>query len=153
MKRWSLFWIFNLFGSISVAAPIDPAQDGRNFLAEGDNTAAVKSYAEVLRLTPFDPVVLNNMGVAKAAAGDYQAALDFLMQANSRAPHRRDIKENLDHLQAWVKSYLGAAPVTGTNADDYAPDPPPLWPSPPNSTIRLVSDLPIKPSCNNDLCK
>ncbi len=153
MKSLALFLIMGLFGSVAVAIPPDPAQDGRTFLAEGDSAAAVKNYTEVLRLTPFDPVVLNNMGVAKAAAGDYQAALDFFTQANSRAPHRRDIKENLDHLQAWVKSYFGAPPVPGAIAGDYAPEPPPLWPPLPNSTTSPVSDLPIKPTCNNDTCK
>lgn len=153
MKNWVLFLIMGLFGSVALAAPPDSAQDGRTFLAEGDSAAAVKSYAEELRLTPFDPVVLNNMGVAKAAAGDYQAALDFFTQANSRAPHRRDIKENLDHLQAWIKSYFGAPSVTGTLANGYAPEPPPLWPPLPSSSTSPASDLPIKPTCNDDTCK
>lgn len=153
MTRWALLFTIGLLGCFTVTAATEPAQDGRTFLAEGDSTAAVKSYAEALRLMPFDPVTLNNMGVAKAAAGDYQAALDFFLQANSRAPHRRDIKENLDHLQAWVKSFFGALPLTRVSADAYTPEPPPLWSPLPNSTASPDSSPPINPICNNDICK
>ena len=130
MTNYLLFFITSLLSCFAMAAPPDPAQEGRHILAEGETAAAVKMYAQALRLNPFDPVALNNMGVVKAAAGDYQAALDFFIQANSRAPQRRDIKENLDNLQAWAKSYFGVPTVTGASVNEFMPEPPPLWPAP-----------------------
>lgn len=153
MKSVLLFSVIVLLSSLAMATSPDPLPSGRHVLAEGDATAAVKIYAESLRLNPFDPVALNNMGVAKAAAGDYQAALDYFLQANSRAPHRRDIKENLENLQTWVKSYLGVSTMTGAALNDFAPEPPALWPAPLNDISSPTPTRPLTPTCNNDPCK
>lgn len=149
-----IFW-FSLLGlvvSSSLAAPPDPMQYGRAFLAEGDNTAAVKSYAEALRLTPSDPVALNNMGVAKAAAGDTQAALAFFEKAGKLAPHREDIQENLANVQAWVKTYAGVA-ATATAPDVFIPEPPPLWPVRPGDAVKTDAARPLTPVCKKRSCK
>jgi tetratricopeptide (TPR) repeat protein len=83
--------------------PADLQQFGRAYIAEGDSAAAIKSYGELVRQNPFDPVALNNMAIAKASAGDYQAALELLNRANRLAPQRVDIRENLKQLQTWLQ--------------------------------------------------
>ena len=99
-------------------------------MAEGDHEGAIKSYTEALRLNPFDPVALNNMGVAKAAAGDYQTAIDFLIRANKRAPNRRDIKENMENLQGWLKAYSGISNAPSMSVNILTPESPQLWSAP-----------------------
>jgi tetratricopeptide (TPR) repeat protein len=116
-----------------VQAP-DLNQYGRAYLAEGDNKAAVQSYGDLVRLNPFDPVALNNMAVAKAAAGDYQAAAELLARAVRLAPNRADIRENLGNLQSWQDNYSNVA-LAATHprpalqhAPALLPEPPQLWP-------------------------
>lgn len=128
----------------------DMMQYGRAYLAEGDNAAAVKSYGEVLRLNPFDPVALNNLAVAKAAVGDYQAARELLNRAAKLAPNRADIRENQTSLQSWMDSY-GGAPNASIERPRLIlprsaaalPEPPALW-----SAARKSSSttLPVPPS-------
>jgi tetratricopeptide (TPR) repeat protein len=152
VKYFLLLCLFGLIGTVSMAAPPDPMQYGRAFLAEGDHAAAVKSYAEALRLNPSDPVALNNMGVAKAAAGDAQAALDFFVQASQLAPLREDIKENLANAQAWVKIYTGAA-TTAASSLTFIPEPPALWTARPSSTEKTKPTRPLTPVCKKRSCK
>lgn len=125
------------------ALAVDLQQYGRAYLAEGDSTAAVQSYGELVRQNPFDPVALNNMAVAKAAAGDYQSALEMLQRAQRLAPQRLDIRDNLNQLQNWlqqnhtipVASKLPAARPFGSSAATILPEPPPLW-APPATAAR-----------------
>jgi len=152
MKCIFLFCLLGLITSVSAAAPPDPMQYGRAFLAEGDNTAAVKSYAEALRLNPSDPVALNNMGVAKAAAGDAQAALEFFEKASKLAPHREDIQENLANVQAWAKTYTGVATIA-VAPDVFIPEPPPLWPVRPSVAVKTDVARPLTPVCKKRSCK
>lgn len=133
-----------LAGRLAHAA--DAQQYGRAWLAEGDSAAAVQSYAELVRQNPFDPVALNNMAVAKAAAGDYQSALELLTRAAKIAPQRQDIRDNLTHLQNWQQQThsvkldsVQATPrarlgnglngFNGSNGNNGGiwPEPPPLW--------------------------
>ena len=122
----------------SAASAVDLQQYGRAYLAEGDSNAAVQSYGELVRQNPFDPVALNNMAVAKAAAGDYQSALEMLTRAARLAPQRLDIRENLTQLQGWLQqnhsialtSTLPAARNSFAGAATILPEPPPLWPAP-----------------------
>ena len=130
-----------VLASLLVAAPalaVDLQQYGRAYLAEGDSAAAVQSYGELVRQNPFDPVALNNMAVAKAAAGDYQSALDMLQRAQRLAPQRLDIRDNLNQLQAWLQQNHTLAlsnklpPVRsngniGSSAATILPEPPALW--------------------------
>ena len=123
-----------LAAALAPAAAADLMQYGRAYLAEGDHAAAAKSYAEVVRLNPFDPVAQNNLAVARAAAGDYQTALELLNRAVKLAPGRTDIRENLNSLQGWMATSGGVAasvaprPAT-VKAVNVAvlPEPPPLW--------------------------
>ncbi len=141
-----------LLGALLVAAPtlaVDLQQYGRAYLAEGDSAAAVQSYSELVRQNPFDPVALNNMAVAKAAAGDYQSALEMLQRAQRLAPQRLDIRDNLNQLQAWlqqnhtiaISSKLPAARSPGSSAATILPEPPPLWP-PVAATSRTPARTP-----------
>jgi tetratricopeptide (TPR) repeat protein len=141
-RLFGLLWLGGLLGLWALCGPLhaaDAQQYGRAWLAEGDSAAAVQSYAELVRQNPFDPVALNNMAVAKAAAGDYQSALELLSRAAKIAPQRQDIRDNLSHLQAWQQQThsvkLGPdLPATRPHAVGGAgsaiwPEPPPLWPA------------------------
>lgn len=113
------------------ALAADPMQYGRAYLAEGEPVAAAQSYSQALKVNPFDAVALNNLAVAKAAAGDYQSARDLLARAQRIAPTRADIRANLNSLEQWMDSYGGAPPVRRAPPPRSAailPEPPPPWP-------------------------
>lgn len=95
-----------LLPALLIAQTRDPSLYGRAYLAEGDHAGAIENYQEATRVNPFDPIALNNLGVARAAAGDYQAALDAFARANKLAPNRQDIAENYRQLQAWMDGQL-----------------------------------------------
>ncbi|MFZ6656891.1 tetratricopeptide repeat protein [Undibacterium sp. TJN19] len=114
----------------------DPNAEGRNFLAEGNNSAASKKFAEAAKVNPFDASALNNQAVALAAQGDTEKALNLLERANRLAPNRADIAANLTELRNWMnrnnpqiqapqrKLPIGAA---YQGQGDIPPEPPPLW--------------------------
>ncbi len=127
MKRIVISALSCLTVVMAIAASPDAIQFGSAFVAEGDIDAATNSFSEALTANPLNPVALNNLGVVKAAAGEYQAALLLFTQANKLAPDRADIQDNLIHLKAWIRSYTGVkAPANGRAA---LSEPPPLWPS------------------------
>lgn len=114
----------------------DPNVEGRNFLAEGNNSAASKKFAEAAKINPFDASALNNQAVALAAQGDNEKALNLLERANRLAPNRADITANLNELRNWmnrnspqVAAVQRKSPVPGAypNQGDIPPEPPPLW--------------------------
>ena len=115
----------------------DPALYGRAYLAEGDTAGAIENYQEAAKINPFDPVALNNLAVARAAAGDYQAALDLLAKAIKLSPGRTDIAENHRQLQSWMNDQLRGGTttfvrkplVTQPSPQNFgiASEPPPLW--------------------------
>lgn len=133
----------------------DPMQYGRAYLAEGDNVASAQSYAEALRINPFDPVALNNLAVARAAGGDYQSARDLLVRAVRLAPGREDIRANMDSLHSWMESYNGVSlpanrlMLATPRRAAVLPEPPPLW-SKPGSAVNdstaagRIADYPCK---------
>jgi tetratricopeptide (TPR) repeat protein len=124
------------FGVFTSANAQDPNAEGRNFLAEGNNSAASKKFAEAAKINPFDASALNNQAVALAAQGDNEKALNLLERANRLAPNRADIAANLNELRNWmnrntpqVAAVQRKAPVPGAypNQGDIPPEPPPLW--------------------------
>lgn len=150
--RLTLLVLGMLAAAVASAATPDANQYGSAYLAEGENEAAVKSFAESLRVNPGDAVALNNMGVAKSAAGDYQAALDFLTRAHNQAPNRLDIKENLSNLQNWARAYssgVASVPLAGTA---LIPEPPALW-SAAGTPAQPALVEQIKPTCSTVSCK
>lgn len=157
MKHRRILVMISLSLSLSsspvVAALPDAMEYGRAFIAEGDNDGAIKSYAEALRLAPSDPVALNNMGVAKAAAGDYQSAMEFFKRAVKIAPERLDINDNLTHLLGWVKTYRNNAIPSASTAMPLIPEPPAIWPTLPSSSVASDPSRPLQPLCAKDLCK
>jgi tetratricopeptide (TPR) repeat protein len=146
MLMWAA--VAGIAAAVSPPPPPDPMQYGRAYLAEGDNAAAVKSFAEAQRLNPADAAALNNLAVAKAAAGDYQAALDLLTRARKLAPNRADIKENLDKLQAWTRNYGAANAGQPANVAAPAPEPPALWVEAPQQNTNTRN-----PVCGTEPCK
>ena len=114
----------------------DPNAEGRNYLAEGNNSAASKKFAEAAKINPFDASALNNQAVALAAQGDNEKALNLLERANRLSPERADIAANLNELRNWmnrnapqVLAVQRKAPAAGAypNQGDIPPEPPPLW--------------------------
>ena len=133
MGKVLVLFLITLSAAVTAGAQ-DLPRNGSAYLAEGDNVAAAKSYTDLLRLNPFDPVALNNLAVAKAAAGDYQAAVSLLTRSAKLAPNRADIRENLVRMQRWMDTYGGARlasmgrprqPTVRTGT--VFPEPPPLW--------------------------
>ncbi|MDD4977810.1 MAG: tetratricopeptide repeat protein [Gallionella sp.] len=114
------------------AQAVDNMQYGRAYLAEGDNAAAVRSYSQAVDLNPFDPVAHNNLAVAKAAQGDYQAAMDLLQRAVKLAPKRTDIRDNMNRLRDWMRQDNGVrnsaqvSPIWHKPTREFA-ELPPLW--------------------------
>jgi len=129
----------------------DPSLYGRAYLAEGDNAGAIENYQEATKINPFDPVALNNLAVARAAAGDYQAALDLLVRANKLAPNRPDISENYRQLQSWMNGQVRgtsnhswpkppAVPDTQLPSSNFGAfsEPPTLWQGTPRKDPRPI---------------
>ncbi|MBC3911482.1 tetratricopeptide repeat protein [Undibacterium sp. NL8W] len=125
-----------VLGASTSAHAQDPNVEGRNLLAEGNNSAASKKFAEAAKINPFDASALNNQAVALAAQGDNEKALNLLERASRLAPNRTDIAANLNELRNWmnrntpqVTAVQRKAPVPGAypNQGDVPPEPPPLW--------------------------
>lgn len=107
---------------------------GRSYLAEGATDAAAQHYSSALAVNPFDAVALNNLAVAKAAAGDYQSARELLQRAARMAPTRNDIASNLIKLQDWMdheRDQIAPATTSPLRGDvsrrTVPPEPPALW--------------------------
>ena len=136
MKQLFSFLCFTILSGWGHA--VDLQQYGRAYLAEGNSAGAIQSYAELVKQNPFDPVALNNMAIAKAAAGDYQSALELLTRAARLAPQRSDIRENLTQLQNWQQKThsISLSPIDSKRFPTRAlntgvlPEPPPLWAGP-----------------------
>ena len=155
MKSLLFAFLVHMAASFAFAQSPDPMQYGRAYMAEGDYPAAAKSFAQALRLNPSDPIALNNLAVAKAAAGENLAALDLLTQARRASPNRPDIQENLVNMQIWLKAYGGAKPAD-LQANTFAPEPAVLWPVlAALSSEKHASDSPQKnlPRCKKKKCK
>lgn len=126
-------------------------QTARSYFAEAEYAAAAKSFEEVRRIYPSDPVVLNNLAVARAANGDYQEALELLTQAQQMAAYRADIQANLANLQEWLQ--------TSSRADRPALDstllsePPALWTTVPDKAKAPIRNRNHRPACQTGPCK
>jgi tetratricopeptide (TPR) repeat protein len=120
----------------------DLQQFGRAYIAEGDSAAAIQSYGELVRQNPFDPVALNNMAIAKASAGDYQAALELLNRANRIAPQRADIRENLKQLQTWLQKNHSVTLNTETKSARNRNNPANNAANNPGSTVSVLPEPP-----------
>ncbi|RJF92425.1 tetratricopeptide repeat protein [Noviherbaspirillum saxi] len=139
-----------LASSSSWAAPSDPMQHGRAYVAEGEYPAAAKSYEEALRLNPNSAVVFNNLAVAKAAEGDYQSAIELLTRAQKLAPNRTDIRENLANLHEWIKRYGNASDASDSTMSATLQEPPALWAA---RSRQATNNSPSRTVCNGASCK
>lgn len=142
-----------LLGSAAWAAPADPLQTARSYFAEAEYASAAKSFEEALRAYPSDPVVLNNLAVAKAAIGEHQAALDLLTRARQLAPHHPGIQENLNNLQEWSRNFGATERISMTPGNDVIPEPPPKWPSTATKQTNGRSRPARHPDCVAQSCK
>jgi len=118
-----------------MAAPLAAADlqgQGRELLAQGDNAAAAKKFAEAAQINPFDAAALNNQALASAARGDYETALGLLERAARLAPQRTDIAANLQAMRAWIARNVPplsekSPPPAYVDPDADLPAPPALW--------------------------
>ncbi|MFZ6844488.1 tetratricopeptide repeat protein [Undibacterium sp. RuTC16W] len=113
----------------------DPQAEGRAYLAQGDNAAAIKKFAEAAKTNPFDASALNNQAVAYAAQGDHEKALNLLERATRLSPNRTDIAANLTELRNWMSRNTPQLltskkePIMDVypNQNNLPPEPPALW--------------------------
>lgn len=128
-----------MLGISAMAGPsMAVAQDAglaREQFAQGEHDAAAAAWEARLEVNPFDPADLNNLAVAKAARGDYQAARELLQRAVRLAPGREDIAANLARLTDWMdRQRDGIAPpgahpaLQQPGARVVPPEPPAPWP-------------------------
>jgi tetratricopeptide (TPR) repeat protein len=127
-------WLAALIAS---AATPDPMQTARSYFAEAEYASAAKSFEELLKIFPADPVVMNNLAVSKAANGEYQAALELLNRAVKIAPYRTDIQDNLHHLLDWTRNSDASTNAGTEPAAAVLPEPPPLWPDDSRRVINV----------------
>ena len=108
------------------------AATGAELLSDGQTARAIAQLENALGRNPFDPVVLNNLAVAKAEQEDYHTAVDLLSRAARLAPDDVEIAANLARLRNWVNSEA----LSGVDSDDWSgqadlsalpPPPPDLW--------------------------
>lgn len=125
------------------------SSQSRLSMAEGEPWKAVQSLNEQAKLNPFDAVALNNLAVARAAQGEYQAALQLLERAAKLAPNRPDVVANLRNLRAWYDQGVPNYTARSVELDlprvegNVLPGIPPLWPQ----SAALVETKPevVKP--------
>lgn len=152
---WVLLSFICTMGTAALAQIVDPMMYGNAYLAEGDDAAAMMSYAEALRTNPSNVAALNNMGVAKANAGYYQTAHEFLIRAQKLAPERADIRENLASVQNWTRTYGSGNDAASTvpNTAALIPEPPALWPAGIPQGAGAASARQSTSDCGTTRCK
>jgi hypothetical protein len=141
-------WLPSAQAQVPASSPVavDPFTAGRDSMASGDPAAAAQQYERALQANPDDPVALNNLAVARANNGDYQAALDLMKRAAAAAPDRADIAANLAQYRKWLDQRANVR--LQSPGEDSAPlsddsdinDIPPLWS--PSDTAQMAPSIP-----------
>lgn len=83
---------------------------------------ALFRFHQAARLEPQNPRVLNNLGVAYEATGDYEKALGFYQQALKIEPNNRELRANYGRFVEFYQAYKGKeGKDKGTGAQPAAP--------------------------------
>lgn len=94
---------------------------------------ALFRFHQAARIEPQNPRVLNNLGVAYEATGDYDKALSFYQQALKIEPDNRELRANYGRFVEFYQAYrgkegtdkgTGAQPAQPGAAAPPAPQPP-----------------------------
>jgi len=89
---------------------------------------ALFRFHQAARLEPQNPRVMNNLGVAYEATGDYEKALGFYQQALKIEPNNRELRANYGRFVEFYQAYKGKEGKdkgTGAQPATTAPAPPP----------------------------
>jgi Flp pilus assembly protein TadD len=95
------------------------AWNARAVLADwtGDWVAADQSYAEALRHSPNEAVLLNNEGWSKLLRGDWRSAAGLFEQAAALDPTSKRIADNLDLAKSALAADLPSRQADETDAE------------------------------------
>ena len=101
---------------------------------------ALFRFHQAEQLEPQNPRVLNNLGVAYEATGDYEKALSFYQQALKIEPNNKELRANYGRFVEFYQAYkgkegkdkgTGAQPAATTPAAPAAQPAPEETPPPP----------------------
>lgn len=68
---------------------------------------ALFRFHQAEKLDPQNPRVLNNLGVAYEATGEYERALSFYQQALKVEPNNRELRANYGRFVEFYQAYKG----------------------------------------------
>ena len=68
---------------------------------------ALFRFHQAEKLEPQNPRVLNNLGVAYEATGDYEKALSFYQQALKIEPNNKELRANYGRFVEFYQAYKG----------------------------------------------
>ncbi len=91
---------------------------------------ALFRFHQAAQLEPQNPRVLNNLGVAYEATGDYDKALSFYQQALKVEPNNRELRANYGRFVEFYQAYKGKeGKDKGTGVTPGTPAPPAAQPA------------------------
>jgi Tfp pilus assembly protein PilF len=104
---------------------------------------ALFRFHQAEQMDPQNPRVLNNLGVAYEASGDYEKALSYYQRALKVSPDNRELRANYGRFVEFYQSYKGRQEKPGAPAAKPAAVAPgaPKTPQPP-----AAPPLPTPPS-------
>lgn len=83
---------------------------GAMYMADHRYRLALESFRQGLAIKPGDPLLLNNLGSAWSALGEYSKARESFLFALQRDPDLKEAKDNLSRLPAHVRADASQTP-------------------------------------------
>lgn len=75
---------------------------------QGNHALAQSQYLEALKISPDNPVVLNNLGLSRAQSGDVRGAVEALRRASDQPSAGAQVRQNLALVLALSGDLEGA---------------------------------------------